>query len=181
MSTINRKVLVLVSHPNLEDSRINDALAAAAASVPNVKVRHIDSVLESNGGHFDAPTEQEIIDAHDVLVFQFPWYWYSAPAAVKQYLDEVLTSGWAYLGRTALEGKPLIFAITTGGAEQAYSADGQNKYTMNELLAPYIATANMTKMIWNEPIVVHGVRTLSEQELHEVVSNYKATLTSFAQ
>ena len=178
MSTTNRKVLVLVSHPNLEDSRINDALAAAAASVPNVTVRHIDSVLESDGGRFDAATEQQIIDDHDVLVFQFPWYWYSAPAAVKQYLDDVLTRGWAYLGRSALEGKPLIFAITTGGAEQAYRADGQNRYTMNELLAPYIATANMTKMIWNEPFVVHGVRTMSDQELHDVVLAYKEMLNS---
>ncbi len=179
MSTVNRKVLVLVSHPNLDDSRTNDALAAGAASLPHVTVRHIDSVLESHSRQFDAETEQQIIDAHDVLVFQFPWYWYSAPAAVKQYLDDVLTRGWAYLGGSALEDKPLIFAITTGGAEQAYRTDGQNKYTMNELLAPYIATANMTKMIWNEPFVVHGVRTMSDQDLHDVVLAYKELLSSF--
>ena len=179
MTTHNR-VLVLVSHPNLEDSRINDALATAAGSVDGVTVRHIDSALRDNNGHFDVQAEQAIVDAHDVLVFQFPWYWYSAPAVVKQYLDEILTRGWAYVGGSALEGKPVIFAITTGGIADAYRADGQNKFTMNELLAPYIATANMTKMVWNEPFVVHGVRSLSDQELSDAALAYQELLTTFA-
>ena len=177
MTTQNR-VLVLVSHPNLEDSRVNDTLATAAGSVDGVTVRHLDSALQQTNGHFDVKTEQAIVDAHDVLVFQFPWYWYSAPAVVKQYLDEILTRGWAYVGGNALEGKPVIFAISTGGIADAYRADGHNKFTMNELLAPYIATANMTKMIWNEPFVVHGVRNLSDQELADAALAYKELLTT---
>jgi glutathione-regulated potassium-efflux system ancillary protein KefG len=51
---------------------------------------------------------------------------------------------------------------------------------MNELLAPYIATANMTKMIWNEPFVVHGVRNLRDQELSDAALAYKELLTSLA-
>lgn len=179
MTTHNR-VLVLVSHPNLEDSRINDTLATAAASVDGVTVRHIDSALHDNDGHFDVQAEQGIVDAHDVLVFQFPWYWYSAPAVVKQYLDEILTRDWAYMGGNALAGKPVIFAITTGGIADAYRADGHNKFTMNELLAPYIATANMTKMIWHEPFVVHGVRTLTDQELADAAASYQELLTNLA-
>jgi len=178
--TTHNRVLVLVSHPNLEDSRINDALATAAGTVDGVTVRHIDSVLHENDGHFDVEAEQALVDAHDVLVFQFPWYWYSAPAAVKQYLDDILTRGWAYLGGNALEGKPVIFAISTGGIADAYRADGHNKFTMNELLAPYIATANMTKMSWNEPFVVHGVRTLTDQELADSTLAYKELLATLA-
>lgn len=177
MSTRNR-VLVLVSHPNLEDSRVNDTLATAAATVDGVTVRHIDSALRDNNGHFDVQVEQSIVEAHDVLVFQFPWYWYSAPAVVKQYLDEILTRGWAYVGASALEGKPVIFAISTGGIADAYRADGHNKFTMTELLAPYIATANMTKMVWNEPFVVHGVRNMSDQELSDAALAYKELLST---
>ena len=175
MSTHNR-VLVLVSHPNLEDSKVNDALATAAGTVDGVTVRHIDAVLRENNGSFDVAAEQALVEAHDVLVFQFPWYWYSAPAAVKQYLDDILTRGWAYAGASALEGKPVIFAISTGGMADAYRSDGQNKFTMTELLAPYIATANMTKMVWNEPFVVHGVRYLNEQELEDASLAYKELL-----
>ena len=54
-----------------------------------------------------------------------PFYWYSAPALVKEYLDLVLEHGFAYgsTGR-ALEGKVLVNATTTGGPEAAYrSAD----------------------------------------------------------
>lgn len=176
--TTPHRVLVLVSHPNLEDSRINDTLATAAATIHGVTVRHLDSALRDNDGHFDVMAEQAIVDAHNVLVFQFPWYWYSAPAVVKQYLDEILTRDWAYIGGNALEGKPVVFAITTGGVADAYRADGHNKFTMNDLLAPYIATANMTKMVWNEPFVVHGVRTLTDQELSDAANDYKELLAN---
>jgi glutathione-regulated potassium-efflux system ancillary protein KefG len=84
------------------------------------------------------------------------------------------------MGGNALAGKPVIFAITTGGIADAYRADGHNKFTMNELLAPYIATANMTKMIWNEPFVVHGVRTLTDQELADAAAAYQELLTNLA-
>ena len=166
------KVLVLVSHPNIEDSRINDALMKALAEHPAVTVRHIDSIRLNESQSFDATIEQAIIDEHDAVVLQFPWYWYAVPASMKKYLDEILTPGWAYRGGKALAGKPLMTAISTGGPAQAYGPEGNNRFTMTEFLAPLVATANMTQMIWHEPFVIHGVRTLTEAELSEAIEEY---------
>jgi putative NADPH-quinone reductase len=177
---MNPKVLVLVSHPNIEDSRINDALVKALEGNPLVTVRHIDQLLTSVGSGFDVKQEQEIIDAHDAIVLQFPWFWYSPPASLKKYLDDVLTPGWAYRGGEALEGKPVMVAISTGGPQEAYSADGNNKFTMEQFLSPLIATANMTKMRWMEPFVIHGVRTLSDENLEAAIEEYVARIENLA-
>ena len=173
---MNTKVLVLVSHPNIEDSRINDALAKALEGNPLVTVRHIDQQLTSGDSGFDAATEQAIIDAHEAIVLQFPWFWYSPPASLKKYLDDVLTPGWAYRGGNALEGKPVMAAISTGGPAEAYSSEGNNKFTMEQFLSPLIATANMTKMRWVDPFVIHGVRTLSDEELEVAIEDYVARI-----
>jgi len=177
---MNPKVLVLVSHPNIEDSRINDALVKAVEGNPLVTVRHIDQVLASTGAGFNVSEEQQIIDAHDAIVLQFPWFWYAAPASLKRYLDDVLTPGWAYRGGNALDGKPVMVAISTGGPAEAYSAQGNNKFTMEQFLSPLIATANMTKMRWMEPFVIHGVRTLSDEYLAEVTREYVTRIEHLA-
>lgn len=174
------KVLVLVSHPNIEDSRINDALAKALVGNPLVTVRHIDEQLAATESGFDVLSEQKIIDAHEAIVLQFPWFWYSPPASLKKYLDDVLTPGWAYRGGAALSGKPVMVAISTGGPAEAYSADGNNMFTMEQFLSPLIATANMTKMRWMDPFVIHGVRTLSDEDLDEAIEEYVARIESLA-
>jgi hypothetical protein len=43
---------------------------------------------------------------------------------------------------------------------------------MEQFLSPLIATANMTKMRWMEPFLIHGVRTLSDDELAGITSEY---------
>ena len=59
----------------------------------------------------DVRREQELLAAHEVIVLQHPFYWYSAPALLKEWQDLVLEHGWAYgSGGTALRGKALLSA-----------------------------------------------------------------------
>ena len=58
--------------------------------------------------------EQELIETHDRIVLQFPFYWYSSPALLKQWEDDVIKAGWAYGGGRALEGKEFMLAVSTG-------------------------------------------------------------------
>ena len=169
---MSKKILVLVSHPDIENSRINDTLSTAASKHPAVTVRHIDEVLDKLGSHFNPETEHAIIDAHDAIVFQFPWYWYAVPGTLKKYIDEVLTPGWAYRGGNALEGKDLMLAVSTGGPEDAYAEDGKNLFPMSTLLAPHIATAKMIKMVWREPFTVHSARTITDEALEQATEDY---------
>ncbi len=94
----------------------------------------------------------------------FPLYWYSTPAILKEWQDLVLEYGFAY-GRDgiALKDKLFLCALTAGGAEKAYHAEGFNHFTIRELLQPLEQTANLTGMRYLPPFALFGSRTAAEE------------------
>ena len=160
MSTPAR-VLVLFAHPALQKSRINIRLAAAARTVAGVTFHDLYEAYPDI--HVDVGREQALLRAHDVIVFQHPFYWYSSPALLKEWLDLVLEYGFAYgPGGDALRGKSLVSALTTGGPAHAYARTGYNHFTMAELLAPFEQTARLCGMKWLQPFVVAGTNGLTD-------------------
>ena len=140
------KTLVLVFHPDMSSSRVNRFLAARAETLgDDVTVRSMYDLYPDQ--KVDVAAEQAALEAADRVVLQFPLYWYSTPALLKQWEDDVLLYGWAY-GSTgnALAGKELLVAVSTGGAGDAYSREASYGYTITELLRPLQATANMVQM-----------------------------------
>ncbi len=108
-------------------------------------------------GRIDVAREQQLLAEHDRLVFQHPFLWYSMPALMKQWLDDVLTYGWAYgPGGTALHGKDWISVISTGGPKESYQAGGFNNFSMSELLKPLQQTANLIGTSYLAPFLFHG-------------------------
>ena len=102
------KTLVLVFHPDMSASRVNRPLAARAESLgDDVTVRYMYDIYPDQ--KVDVAAEQAILEAADRIVLQFPMYWYSTPALLKQWEDDVLLYGWAY-GSTgkALAGGALL-------------------------------------------------------------------------
>jgi glutathione-regulated potassium-efflux system ancillary protein KefG len=153
------RVLVLFAHPAFEKSRINRRLIDAIADLDSVTIHDLYETYPDF--QIDVAAEQQRLVAHDVIVLQHPFYWYSAPALVKEYLDLVLEHGFAYgsAGR-ALEGKILLNATTTGGPEGAYQPGGRNRFTMRQLLAPFDQTAVLCRMTYLAPFVLHGTHRI---------------------
>lgn len=154
-------VLVLYAHPAPHKSRINRRLAAAAREVQGVTFRDLYELYPDF--LIDVEEEQKLLKAHDIIVLQHPFYWYSAPALVKEYLDLVLTYGWAYgEGGTALQGKILLHAISAGGSEEFYCSQGRNRFTIRQLLAPFDQTAFLCGMRYLAPHVIHGANQFAD-------------------
>ena len=150
-----RRVLVLFAHPVLERSRVNKRLVEAISDVDGVKIR--DLYEEYPTLAINVQREQDDLLAHDVIVFQHPFYWYSVPAILKEWQDLVLEHGWAYgKGGTQLRGKITLNAITTGGPATAYQKTGYNRYSIRELLAPWDQTAHLCGMRFLAPFAVHA-------------------------
>jgi glutathione-regulated potassium-efflux system ancillary protein KefG len=150
-----RRILILFAHPVLERSRVNRRLVEGVRDLEGVTVHDLYEAYPTLG--IDVPREQALCVAHDVLVMQHPFYWYSVPAILKEWMDLVLDHGWAYgKGGHALRGKLMFNAITTGGADDAYRHDGYNRFTMRELLSPLDQTAHLCGMTYLAPFVVHG-------------------------
>ena len=107
--------------------------------------------------HIDVEHEQALLMEADFVVFQHPFYWYSGPALLKEWIDVVLEQGFAYgPSGNALRGKAWLHSVTTGMHGNTYTPDGLNQATMAELLRPFEVTARFCGMRWLEPLVFHG-------------------------
>ncbi|MFF8814511.1 NAD(P)H-dependent oxidoreductase [Streptomyces pactum] len=169
------RTLVVLAHPHLAASRINAALAATAAGTEGVTVHDLYAAWPD--GRIDVAAEQQRLLAYDRVVLQFPFYWYSAPPLLKQWLDEVLTYGFAYgTGGTALHGRTLRVATSTGGGRDAYRPGGTNRFPVADLLLPFDATAHLTGMRYQEPFVVYGVLDMTDEQLAAEQARYRALL-----
>lgn len=175
MTTYSKRVLVLFAHPALQRSRVNRRLAAAAQELPGVTFHDLYEAYPTM--IVDVAREQALLQGHDVVVMQHPFYWYSSPALIKEWMDHVLTHGWAYGERgTALRDKALMVAITTGGPRAAYAAGGRNRFAIRALLAPQDQTAHLCGMHFLAPFVVHGAMALSPAQVDEAAAQYARVL-----
>ena len=168
-----RRVLVLFAHPVLERSRVNRRLVDAIRDLEGVTIRDLYEDYPTLA--IDVQREQADLLAHDVFVFQHPFYWYSCPAILKEWQDLVLEHGWAYgVGGTQLRGKITLNAITTGGPEPAYRSTGYNRFTVRELLAPWDQTAHLCGMRFLAPFAVHAaLRVVGDQDVAASRDGYR--------
>jgi glutathione-regulated potassium-efflux system ancillary protein KefG len=121
--------------------------------------------------------EQRLLTQHDIIVWHHPFYWYNAPALLKEWMDLVLEHGFAYgMHGRALEGKSVLSVISTGGSKAVYSSEGRNHYTLNQFLVPFRQSANLCRMNYLPPYIVHGSHTIKNDEIEEHALNYRKVL-----
>ncbi|MGE3142064.1 MAG: NAD(P)H-dependent oxidoreductase [Hyphomonadaceae bacterium] len=170
---MSRSILLLFAHPAIHRSRANRALAGAVRDLDGVTFHDLYETYPDL--LIDVAHEQALLARHDALIVQHPLYWYSAPALVKEWLDLVLTHGWAYgAGGNALRGKLWMTAITAGGEESAYHSGGANRFTLTELLRPFEATAHLCGMNWREPFVLNASHLRDDAALEAAARRYRA-------
>jgi glutathione-regulated potassium-efflux system ancillary protein KefG len=157
------RVLILFAHPALEKSRVNRHLIRAVQDIPDVTFNDLYEAYPDF--QIDVKHEQELLLEHDVVIMQHPFYWYSSPALLKEWMDLVLEHGFAYgQGGTSLKGKVLLSALTAGGPRDAYRPEGYNHFTLRHLLSPFEQTANLCGMRYLAPFVVHRSLSLGTVE-----------------
>ena len=171
-----KTILILFGHPAFRRSTINAALRETIETLDGVTFH--DLYASYPDFLIDVQHEQRLCEAHDIIVFQHPFYWYSTPSIVKEWFDLVLEHDWAYgSAGTALAGKITFQALTAGGAAEDYRADGLNRYTIRELSRPYQATANLCGMKWLPPFAVLGIHQgLPQNERGRHAEDYRRTL-----
>ncbi|MEL5879224.1 NAD(P)H-dependent oxidoreductase [Cereibacter sphaeroides] len=96
----------------------------------------------------DVAAEQEKLRRADLLILQFPLWWFTMPAILKGWVDRVFAHGFAYgvgehsdrrwgdrYGEGTFAGKRAMLIVTAGGWETHYSARGING-PIEDLLFP---------------------------------------------
>lgn len=79
----------------------------------------------------DIVTEQHKVKEAELIIFQFPLYWFSVPAVMKGWIDRVLSQGFAFTlekmyDNGIFKDKKAMLSFTTGATETMFQPDGIN-------------------------------------------------------
>ncbi|SOD15068.1 NAD(P)H-dependent oxidoreductase [Pedobacter xixiisoli] len=152
------KTLIIVTHPDIATSVINKRWVAELEKYPELyKVHQLHKVYPD--GVIDVKAEQKLIEQHDKIIFQFPYYWFSCPGLLKTWMDEVLLHGWAYGSKSGykMAGKKVALAISAGVDKEDFQHGAKYKYTLEELLRPFELSFEYIKVDYRPYFAYYGM------------------------
>ncbi|MGL6494894.1 NAD(P)H-dependent oxidoreductase [Aeromonas veronii] len=101
---------------------VSDRRNFTAASDPDFLKLQLEELAATEQGSFAPQLEQEMqkLEAADLLIFQFPLWWFGLPAILKGWVDRVFAMGRVYGQGHIYEsgkfrGKRALLSLTTGG------------------------------------------------------------------
>ncbi|MEX9252771.1 glutathione-regulated potassium-efflux system oxidoreductase KefF [Pseudenterobacter timonensis] len=169
-------ILIIYAHPYPQHSHANRYMLEHLNTLDGVEVRSLYQLYPDF--NIDIAAEQEALSRADLLVWQHPMQWYSTPPLLKLWIDKVLSHGWAYgHGGTALKGKSLLWAVTTGGSEHHFEIGAHPGFEV--LAQPLQATALYCGLEWLEPFVMHDTFISDDETLQAEAHRYKRRLVDW--
>ncbi|MEE3663021.1 NAD(P)H-dependent oxidoreductase [Brenneria sp. g21c3] len=143
--------------------------------LPGEVQRHIDLLLEA-----------------DMLILQFPFWWFGAPAILKGWMDRVFVYGGLYDSRHrhengVMRGKRALLSVTAGTSANACAHNGRDG-DMRFMLWPVMHALHYIGYTLLEPFLVAGIRgglqeeqeILQRQRLARVSADYREKLDNWA-
>jgi putative NADPH-quinone reductase len=128
----------------------------------------------------DIVSEQEKIEWCDIMIWQFPLYWFSSPAILKGWVDKVFTMGKFYdngkiFSNGFSTGKQAMLSVTTGGPEKNYVED---KYgDIDSILFPiHRGIFEFLGFSVLQPEIVYSVERLTDEERKTHLDNWSKRL-----
>ncbi|KAA0947778.1 MULTISPECIES: NAD(P)H-dependent oxidoreductase [unclassified Pseudomonas] len=121
----------------------------------------------------------------DLLILNFPIFWFSAPAMLKGWIDRVLVSGVCYGGKRfydqgGLSGKKALVTVTLGGREHMFGK-GAIHGPLEDMLRPILrGTLAYVGFEVLEPFVAWHVPYISAEARGEFLSAYQQRLEGLA-
>ncbi|MHC4046831.1 NAD(P)H-dependent oxidoreductase [Bradyrhizobium vignae] len=138
-----------------------------------------------HGFSADILREQERLLRADLVIFQFPLYWFSVPAILKGWFDRVLAAGFAYGGgrffeKAPLYGKRALLSLSMGAAEDRFGPSALYG-DLNWVLHPLrVGTLNFCGFEVLDHHVVHGPASMTPAQREEVLERWQKRVCSLA-
>lgn len=127
--------------------------------------------------------QQHRVLACDVLMLNFPMWWYGPPAILKGWVDRVLAAGFAYDRDRRYETGPLagragMLTVTTGSPPERYTDGGDRPFlTMEQLLLPLQkGLFHYVGMKAVEPFVAYSAARVDDARRVRYLAEYRAHL-----
>ncbi|QHD06398.1 NAD(P)H-dependent oxidoreductase [Pseudomonas sp. R76] len=122
----------------------------------------------------------------DLLILNFPIFWFSAPAMLKGWIDRVLVSGVCYGGKRfydqgGLAGKRALVTVTLGGREHMFG-EGAIHGPLEDMLRPILrGTLAYVGYEVLAPFVAWHVPYISDEARREFLLGYAGRLKGLAE
>ncbi|OBZ23496.1 NAD(P)H dehydrogenase [Pseudomonas protegens] len=121
----------------------------------------------------------------DLLILNFPVFWFSVPAMLKGWIDRVLVSGVCYGGKRfydqgGLAGKKALVTLTLGGREHMFG-EGAIHGPLQDMLRPLLrGTLAYVGYEVLEPFVAWHVPYISQEAREAFLHSYRQRLQHLA-
>ena len=121
----------------------------------------------------------------DLLILNFPVFWFSVPAMLKGWIDRVLVSGVCYGGKRfydqgGLAGKKALVTLTLGGREHMFG-EGAIHGPLQDMLRPLLrGTLAYVGYDVLEPFVAWHVPYISQEAREAFLHSYRQRLQHLA-
>jgi NAD(P)H dehydrogenase (quinone) len=138
---------------------------------------------EISGFAPDLEQELQKLEWCDLMIWQFPLWWFGLPAILKGWADRVLAMGRAY-GRGRMydtgvfRGKRALLSLTTGGGSQHYERGGFNGDIQSILRPIQRGIFEFTGFSVLPPHIVYGLNNMTEDQREEALAIYARRLVS---
>lgn len=165
--------LIILGHPDFENSVANKTIIDELMnSHLDIEIRDLNSLYPVY--KIDVKAEQLALLNHQTIVFQYPIYWYSMPAILKQWFDVVFEYQFAYGSKgDKLKGKNFVPSFTVGASEEGYSTLKEHHFRVLEFCKAIEQTAYFVQMNYIDPIYVHGTSKAAGYKPDEIVASAK--------
>ena len=162
------KVLVVLAHPDISKSIGNKTIIEKFKKLkPDAEFDELYKLYPNF--KIDVKKEQEKLKKADIIIFQFPMYWYNCPSLMRKWFEDVLEHGFAYGTKgKALEGKRLIVSMTTGAPEDAFKQGGFQNFTIEEFTKGFHQLANLCSMKWDGFLFTGGLTFFLKDKAEEM-------------
>lgn len=136
--------------------------------------------LRQNAFSPDILSEQEKVQWCDVMIWQFPLYWFSVPAILKGWIDKVFSMGKFYDNGKIYDngfsvGKKALLSVTTGGPQKNYVAD--NYGSISSILFPiHRGILEFLGFSVLQPKIIYSVERLDNKERKMILDHWAERL-----
>jgi putative NADPH-quinone reductase len=141
---------------------------------------------EHDGYAVDVEAELQKLAWCDLMIWQFPLWWFSVPAVLKGWVDRVFAMGRAYgdgqlYANGPFRGKRALLSLTTGTNTAAYQPGGFQGDLLGILRPIHRGMLQFTGFTVLTPHVVYGPARLAASEREAVLDSWAARLSALAE
>lgn len=78
--------LMILAHPDFNNSTANKTISEAlAVKLPDMEIRNIHALYPDY--QIDRDAEQQALLRHELIILQYPMYWFNMPAILKIWFE----------------------------------------------------------------------------------------------